>query len=72
MVGREVFFLEVTLKLRCGGRDGAHVIKKGAEESIPGCRIGLSEGVRRKDSVGDMQTKVLTSPLEPLDRKKDP
>lgn len=65
MVVREVFVLEVTLKLRCGGRGGAHVIKKGAEESIPGCRSGLSEGVRRKASVGDMQTKALTSPLEP-------
>lgn len=66
MVVREVFVLEVTLKLRCRGRDGARVIKKGAEKSIPGCRTPLSEGVRRKDSVGDMQTKVLTSPLEPL------
>lgn len=41
------------MKLRwgAGGRrgDGASVIKKGAGKSIPGCRAGLSEGVRRKD-----------------------
>lgn len=40
VVSREVFVLEVTL-LRCGGRDGAYVIKKGAEESIPGCRLSV-------------------------------
>lgn len=44
--------------------DGASVIKKGAGKSIPGCRAGLSEGVRV--GVGDMQVKELTLPLEPL------
>lgn len=38
------------IEAEMGGRgDGASVIKKGAGKSIPGCRAGLPEGVRRKD-----------------------